>query len=159
MCTDSPVPKCQSDLQMGALVENPILYYICIRTPEGLYPRLYRCPNGLMFDSINAQCVESLPLTTTAPKTQFKCEKSGLFPDPEDCHSYYSCSNDLRASHRTCRVGYFLDKLMCTWILLKWFCLVYYIEDKQCFLKALGMRNGTFRILLTNNPLPQKFQY
>lgn len=110
MCTESPVPKCQSDLQMGALVENPILYYICIRTPEGLYPRLYRCPNGLMFDSINAQCVESLPLTTTAPKTQFKCEKSGLFPDPEDCHSYYSCSNDLRASHRTCRVGYFFDK-------------------------------------------------
>lgn len=110
VCTDSPVPKCLSHLQMGALVENPTLYYICVDSTAGLYPRLYRCPNGLMFDSINALCVESLPATTPTPKLEFKCQKPGLFPDPEDCHSYYSCSNDLKSTHRTCRVGYYFDQ-------------------------------------------------
>ncbi|KAI5711316.1 hypothetical protein M8J76_014185 [Diaphorina citri] len=68
VCTESPVPKCEKPLQMGALIENPTIYYICVDSGEGLYPRLYRCSNGLMFDAINAQCVESLPTTTPKPK-------------------------------------------------------------------------------------------
>lgn len=110
VCTESPVPKCEKPLQMGALIENPTIYYICVDSGEGLYPRLYRCSNGLMFDAINAQCVESLPTTTPKPKVEFKCTKSGVFPDPYDCHSYYVCDNDLRSSHKTCRVGFYFDQ-------------------------------------------------
>lgn len=110
VCRESPVPKCLSHLQMGALIENPTLYYICVDSPAGVYPRLYRCPNGLLFDAINAQCVESLPVTTAAPRAQFKCDKTGVFPDPDDCHSFYQCGSDLKANHRTCRVGYYFDQ-------------------------------------------------
>lgn len=110
VCTESPVPKCLAPLQMGALVENPTIYYICVGTPNGLYPRLYRCPNGLFFDAINAQCVEALPATTSSPREEFKCQKAGTFPDPYDCHSYYICGSDLKPQHRTCRVGFYFDQ-------------------------------------------------
>uniref|UniRef100_A0A8D8UZL7 Chitin-binding type-2 domain-containing protein n=1 Tax=Cacopsylla melanoneura TaxID=428564 RepID=A0A8D8UZL7_9HEMI len=110
VCTESPVPKCLTPLQMGALVENPTLYYICVYTDKKeLYPRLYRCPYGLMFDAINAQCVETLPNTTPQPKQEFKCSKQGTFPDPYDCHSYYICESDLKPQHKTCRVGFYFD--------------------------------------------------
>ncbi|KAL1462424.1 hypothetical protein WDU94_014258 [Cyamophila willieti] len=111
VCTESPVPKCVHALQMGALIENPTLYYICVSTEKGdLYPRLYRCPYGLMFDAVNAQCVETLPTTTPSPREEFKCSKEGTFPDPYDCHSYYICGKDLKPQHKTCRVGFYFDQ-------------------------------------------------
>lgn len=109
VCTESPVPDCKKPLQMGALIENPTIYYICVDSDKGLYPRLYRCPNGLLFDAINSICVESLPSTTPIPQEEFQCPSAGVFADPKDCHRYYICSSELKAQHKTCRQGFYFD--------------------------------------------------
>jgi hypothetical protein len=43
------------------------------------------------------------PVVTEAPA--FTCLTVGLFADPADCHSYYSCGEDLKAIPGTCLKG------------------------------------------------------
>lgn len=46
------VPPCLNVGQNGALVSNPVLYYICLPYGNGdetLYPFLYKCPNGKLY--------------------------------------------------------------------------------------------------------------
>lgn len=37
-----------------------------------------------------------------AATKEFNCEEEGFFPDPDDCHSYYRCTNTLSAKHESC---------------------------------------------------------
>jgi hypothetical protein len=43
------------------------------------------------------------PVVTEAPA--FTCSTVGLFADPADCHSFYSCGEDLQAVPGTCLKG------------------------------------------------------
>jgi Chitin binding Peritrophin-A domain len=45
----------------------------------------------------------------------FECPDVGLFPDPDDCASYYMCSYGLGgfdAEHFRCSEGYLYDALL-----------------------------------------------
>jgi hypothetical protein len=35
----------------------------------------------------------------------YQCTEEGIFPDPEDCHSYYRCTSTLQAKHESCFWG------------------------------------------------------
>ncbi|XP_069685692.1 uncharacterized protein [Periplaneta americana] len=37
-----------------------------------------------------------------SPSKGFQCTKQGIFQDPEDCHSFYRCTEDLKAKHDAC---------------------------------------------------------
>jgi hypothetical protein len=46
---------------------------------------------------------QQAPASTPSSATkEFKCVEEGVFPDPEDCHSYYRCTSTLQAIHETC---------------------------------------------------------
>jgi hypothetical protein len=34
--------------------------------------------------------------------TGYQCSEEGTFPDPDDCHSYYRCTDTLQAKHESC---------------------------------------------------------
>lgn len=58
-CTEIPIPVCTKVGQLGALVKNKSIYYICQEkeTPDKkkvLYPMQYLCPNGKSF--VNNRC-------------------------------------------------------------------------------------------------------
>jgi hypothetical protein len=51
----------------------------------------------------------------------FECPDVGLFPDPDDCASYYMCSYGLggfESEHFRCSEGYLYDALLLVIILL-----------------------------------------
>nr|CAD7203907.1 unnamed protein product [Timema douglasi] len=80
-CSVDPVPLCESDGQIGATPRNPSIYYICNtgNSSNGvyLYPVLYLCPHGGIFDETEDSCVDSITptpsdvttLSTDAPIT------------------------------------------------------------------------------------------
>lgn len=49
-CLNFPVPICAKVGQTGALV-NKSIYYICVRKDGKLYPNLYICPNGKVYEN------------------------------------------------------------------------------------------------------------
>ncbi|XP_069685724.1 probable endochitinase isoform X2 [Periplaneta americana] len=44
------------------------------------------------------------PSTTTA-SSAFQCTSVGLFPDPDNCHKFYSCDKDMQAIPGQCMNG------------------------------------------------------
>lgn len=57
------------------------------------------------FDNVTKTCSAS---------SCFNCVSPGFFADPDDCHSFYVCSEKLIATHSTCTsVGHFDPILIC----------------------------------------------
>ncbi|XP_011182757.1 peritrophin-48 [Zeugodacus cucurbitae] len=96
---------------------NPNVFYICRALSQQndriLYPSLYRCPDGEVFNGHACQqgggaqfeSSTTKALTTPSP-TNSICAVAGLSADPDDCTSYYYCSgvNGVKR-HHTCPLG------------------------------------------------------
>lgn len=71
-------------------------YYNC---GEDLVPVPGTCLKGSgTFDAVNRVCKAE---TCTNPPN-FVCKSAGFFADPDDCHGFYVCDDNLVAVHSTC---------------------------------------------------------
>jgi len=69
---------------------NPALYYVCLRSPEKIYPQIIACSNDQVFNTTSKTCGERYePPTAAGPDG--KCKLNGYFYDPADCHNYFTC--------------------------------------------------------------------
>lgn len=94
------------------------IFYICKASSNQderiLYPTLYRCDDGEIFDgyycrsidtgnsqptapgamipSINQAMTTQAPGPVNPPTNPRACHEAGLFADPENCHKYFYCS-------------------------------------------------------------------
>lgn len=106
VCRESPVPKCLYPLQIGALKENPTIYYVCIKinlpVPD-IIPLLYKCRTGEEFKAPAHACVESHDANI------FSCLGEGLFLDPNDDSKYYKCNKDMTYVHGSCEKGQYFS--------------------------------------------------
>ncbi|XP_067647663.1 uncharacterized protein [Eurosta solidaginis] len=107
--------QCLSAGEAHAWPTNPNIFYICKafsnQDERVLYPTLYRCSDGEVFDGyfcrqgiISTEAPLSRPITNSTdngngtsnsiPTTSMesKCTEVGLNADLEDCSSYYYCS-------------------------------------------------------------------
>ncbi|XP_053954189.1 uncharacterized protein LOC128860596 [Anastrepha ludens] len=119
--------QCENAGEAHAWPSNPNIFYICKtlwnQDDRVLYPTLYRCADGEMFDDYYCRngttpiqptsgatdVTTSQPETTSAivPTTSSgRCTAVGLTPDAQDCTSYYYCSalNGIRRHHK-CPTG------------------------------------------------------
>lgn len=103
---------CNEVGQMGAWPMNANIYYICMARTNAnirmLYPELYRCPVGLVFH--NEDCVP--PNGGGGGGNDFRCIRSGLFPDPANCRAYFFCDGNLRSQHITCPTGTYFNQIV-----------------------------------------------
>lgn len=64
-------------------------------------PYLFDCPSGLVFNPNMNVCDYPTSYNCDDPanppeKDPYSCPKpDGAFPDPENCHSYYECADDV----------------------------------------------------------------
>ncbi|KNC32938.1 hypothetical protein FF38_07757 [Lucilia cuprina] len=109
--------KCENAGDAHAWPMSPNIFYICKATSNQdervLYPTLYRCDDGEIFDGYfcradnarepNATTKPIIPATSTlppsvvvpttiAPVLPRVCSDVGLFADTQDCRKYYYCS-------------------------------------------------------------------
>lgn len=106
VCKESPVPKCLYPLQTGAVKENPLIYYVCIKIDQpvpDIIPRLYRCRTGEEYKAAAHACVES------HYSSIFSCTGEGTFMDPNDNSKYYICTKDMTYVHGSCEKGQYFD--------------------------------------------------
>lgn len=108
ICQDKQY-NCTNAGDSGSWPGNLNIFYICKATLDHghriLYPTLYRCASGEVFDDRN--CVARAdfngsivnPIGVNAP---FICKRGGLHPDPENCQSYYYCDVLMRSKRYTC---------------------------------------------------------
>lgn len=121
--------KCENPGDMGPWPSDPNIYYVCwYSTADGkpeLYPLLHRCANGYEFKA--DRCIQTYssvnnPSTSTtassaapsaAPSTAAPAATTPLIScgigstlkaNPNDCHSYYVCS-DGKLTSKTCPGG------------------------------------------------------
>ena len=110
-------PSCQREQfhcsmagEAHAWPSSPNIFYICKATSNGderiLFPALYRCADGEIFDGYTCRTNSSTPPvstttydpwnptqpTTTSTPSTGQCTQVGLLPDRQDCHKYYYCS-------------------------------------------------------------------
>ncbi|XP_063235733.1 uncharacterized protein LOC134538383 [Bacillus rossius redtenbacheri] len=130
ICSEDPVPTCKYTWQVGAVTENPNIYYICRNNTNKdgsyLYPVLYLCPHGGIFNSVTASCESKINTTIhttftqnilgttesqtlTAESSNPTCKTKGKTEDPNNCYSYYECSDNLQQTHKTCENGYYFN--------------------------------------------------
>ncbi|KAL0281172.1 UNVERIFIED_CONTAM: hypothetical protein PYX00_002236 [Menopon gallinae] len=96
-------------------------YYICY---NGLPTIPVSCPNGTFFDESTTLCTnempercrknstendQEMPSTTPMPDYNFKCDGTGYYPDPKDCHRYFVCYDTGLAISITCPNGTYYD--------------------------------------------------
>lgn len=102
--------RCQHSGDSQAWSGNRNIFFICKANFEQgqriLYPALYRCASGEIFNGQDCVAKEQetvyhspLPIVN---ETEFFCEKRGLYEDPDDCHSYYYCDSTLKWTRYTC---------------------------------------------------------
>ncbi|XP_036337060.1 peritrophin-44-like, partial [Rhagoletis pomonella] len=124
--------RCENAGEAHAWPSNPNIFYICKtlwnQDERVLYPTLYRCADGEVFDDYYCRNVtRPIGITTTTtmasiistsaapdtgnrtvptPTNNDRCTAVGLRPDPEDCAGYYYCSalNGIMR-HRVCPSG------------------------------------------------------
>ena len=66
-------------------------FYVC---DDDLTPTLGTCPGDEGgFNNATKMCSD---------KSCFHCPTPGFFADPDDCHSFYICNENLVANHSTC---------------------------------------------------------
>lgn len=108
---------------------SPNIFYICKATSNQdervLYPTLYRCDDGEIFDGYFCRPAndndsnQNPSITTTPPATATSiapvfpsiCGQAGLFANPTDCHKYFYCSaisGILR--HMECPMGTYFNQ-------------------------------------------------
>jgi len=99
VCTQSQF-QCEKVGQAAPWPNNPSIFYICKATSNDddrvLYPALYRCSDGQVFNGYS--CVNgNIPSTTSSPSVTSTtripnaCDAYGLYPDPSDCRKYLYC--------------------------------------------------------------------
>lgn len=86
----TPMKNCTSLGETGVHPLNPALYYVCLRSPDKLYPQIIACSNALIFDTTTKSCI-SRHEPPAAAGPDGKCLLSGYFYDPADCHNYFAC--------------------------------------------------------------------
>lgn len=89
---------------------NRNIFYICKATYDHgervIYPTLYRCAPGEMYNGRDCVKIQQIITTTKAPTAEvFKCTSRGLHRDVNDCTSYYYCDVLLRQTRYTCPLG------------------------------------------------------
>lgn len=109
--------NCQNAGDAHAWPMSPNIFYICKATSNQdkrvLYPTLYRCEDGELFDgyfcraggqnsSLSNMASSTFGFTTPAlpvvtqtekiPSATRVCSEAGLFADTEDCRKYFYCS-------------------------------------------------------------------
>lgn len=103
VCRESPVPKCLYPLQMGALKENPSIYYVCQKTIADFVPLLFKCRTGEEYKATANACVE------TQDTHIFSCSEEGTFIDPNDNSKYYRCQTDKTYILESCQQGEYFN--------------------------------------------------
>lgn len=111
VCTKSQY-KCDHTGESHEWPGNSNIFYICHATIDIgqriLYPIIYRCGPREKFDGND--CVKrDRNLGNKGAREPFKCRKSGLFGDANDCKSYYKCDLLLRLMRYTCEHGSHFD--------------------------------------------------
>lgn len=108
---------------------NANIFYVCVveTTSTGervLFPLLFRCPPFEQHDGI--RCVYNPGTSTegttpnpddtttisTIPPPILICTESGMFPDPVNCRSFFTCDFNLVLEHWTCETGSFFDPVI-----------------------------------------------
>ena len=130
--------KCLNAGDVHAWPMSPNIFYICKATSNQdervLYPTLYRCEDGEIFDGYYcrpAKPNEQFPNnpitkpvdptatgspvvitpTTIAPTAPRVCSEAGLFADTKDCRKYYYCSAISGALKQlACPMGTFFNE-------------------------------------------------
>lgn len=105
--------KCSSSGESAPWNGNRNIFYICKATYDLgeriIYPTLFRCAPGEYYngrDCVENERVLTSPTTSAAPIVEvFKCTGRGLFPDSNDCKSYFYCDVLLRMARYTCPLG------------------------------------------------------
>lgn len=118
VCTQ-PQYKCQNSGETNAWPGNANIFYICQATYDHgqriLFPTLYRCAAREVFNGTD--CVPRIKLIgdghnddgNSNQHEHFRCQKSGLFADSNDCKSYYHCDYSLRWKRHTCEQSSHFD--------------------------------------------------
>lgn len=113
-----PQYKCEHSGDIAAWPGNANIFYICKATLERgqriLYPTLYRCASGEVFNgrdcmprgrdgAVSAEAAKPAP-------AQFQCPHNGLHIDPQDCRAYYYCDVLMRSKRYVCpETTHFVD--------------------------------------------------
>lgn len=109
-----PQFTCSNSGDIAAWPGNANIFYICKATLERgqriLYPTLYRCASGEVFNG--RDCMPrgrgNAPSGSDADKpakpvpAPFRCPHNGLHIDPLDCRAYYYCDVLLRSKRHRC---------------------------------------------------------
>lgn len=99
---------CNNSGDSRAWSGNMNIFFICKASFEQgqriLYPAMYRCASGEVFDGHDCvpKDVEVYHTPVTEEVYTFYCEKSGLFQDLLNCQSYYYCDSTLKWKKYTC---------------------------------------------------------
>lgn len=100
-CTERQY-TCNNAGDSGAWSENLNIFYICKATLDHgeriLYPTLYRCASGELFNGVDCVSKEQF-IELIDP---FTCAKTGVYANPNDCQSYYYCNLSLEATKHVC---------------------------------------------------------
>ncbi|XP_049785460.1 uncharacterized protein LOC126188059 [Schistocerca cancellata] len=59
VCTEGPVPACETVGQNGAIPENKHIYYVCVNTGGHLRPILYKCEHGQIWSDTSDECIDN----------------------------------------------------------------------------------------------------
>lgn len=103
--------SCNHSGDSQAWLGNHNIFYICKADFEQsqriLYPAMYRCASGEVFNGQDCVPKEEViyhsPASTTSQNDPlFVCVKRGLYKDPSDCHSYFYCDSTLTSIKYTC---------------------------------------------------------
>lgn len=113
--------QCVNAGDARAWPNNANIFYVCKATSNQeirvLYPTLYRCDAGEIFDGFRCSSnpLPNTPTTSRPPTTNpdgststppidgIQCIKLGLLPDPENCRMYYYCSGiNGKLTHNEC---------------------------------------------------------
>lgn len=119
-CVDGPLPPCSYAGQTGVDPENPSIYYVCVKDDNTniLVYTLRKCEYGWIYNPSTYHCVESeTTVTTTSSSTSGTtttigdhCQYLRVYPDEENCHYYYLCTEDLQLKHCACFIGFYFNK-------------------------------------------------
>lgn len=101
---------------------NANIFYVCVASTSiagerVLFPLLFRCPpfeqhNGDRCVYVEDTTTEDPNETTTPssiPPPIIFCTESGMFPDPVNCRSFFTCDYNLVLEHWTCQTGSYFD--------------------------------------------------
>lgn len=115
---NEPQYECHQSGDSQAWAGNMNIFYICKATFDRgeriLYPTLYRCSSGEVFNGRDCIPRQQYVKVPGEKHEIFVCEKNGLFSDPGHCQSYYYCDSSLNWKKYTCPQHTHFDNRMKT---------------------------------------------